>query len=448
MADEANSSEENNGEVTGRYLIFFHPEGLLDAANMAMNAAGITMPGTTEEAELATTSGEWRQMDTVVVPSLGVAISTMLPEQVNRLETGGLSPIRYVRPEYVFRIASDPDEGLDDLIISREYLRGYNAGYNDAKNEGVDSLIARLLRQREDAMEAEIQGEVSFKDNLSFTWGLQATGVNQTALTGQGIKVAVLDTGFDLHHPDFETRGVTSQSFIDGVATAADDHGHGTHCLGTIGGPLVPAQGPRYGVASDAQLFVGKVLKSNGKGNEGDILHGLGWAIQNKCRVVSLSLGKRVLPGAEPDKLYEEIGGIALQNNCLLVAAAGNDSNRPGAIDPVNMPANSKTIMGVGAIDRHQQLFTKSNGGINSDGGKVDLVGPGVDVRSSKRLPFRYGLASGTSMATPHVAGIAALMMQADPAASAEQIWTRLMQSADTLNLLSRDVGKGLVKAN
>ena len=159
-----------------------------------------------------------------------------------------------------------------------------------------------------------------------------------------------------------------------------------------------------------------------------------------------MSFGKPVARGAAADSAYDEIGMIALQKNCLLIAAAGNDSFRPGGIEPVEMPANSKTFMAVGALNRHLALYSKSNGGVNLDGGGVDLVGPGVDVRSSKRLPLTYGLDTGTSMATPHVAGAAALLMQADPSATAEQIWTRLTQNANRLPLRSTDVGAGLVQ--
>jgi subtilisin len=434
MSDQS----ETGSEETGRYLIFFQPGALPDVAHLAKNVAGIAMPATAADAEFATASGEWREMETVVVPSLGVAISSTPPDQVGRLETGGRSPIRYVRKEYVFRIASETRE-TDLINISAAYVRGYNAG--------VQAMAADILSRVRDETDTEIQDANLFRDSETFTWGLQAAGVDRSRFTGNGVRVAVLDTGFDSQHPDFIARGVESQSFITGVATAQDDNGHGTHCLGTLGGPRVPAQGPRYGIACDAQLFVGKVMKADGKGSEGDILHGIGWALQNNCRVVSLSLGKAVPRGAAPDKLYEEIGGIALDKNCVLIAAAGNDSNRPGRIDPVDMPANSKTVMAVGAINRRLELFALSNGGLNPDGGGIDLVGPGVEVRSSKRLPIRYGTNSGTSMAAPHVSGVAALMMEADPSATAEQIWARLTQTARRLPLPNTDVGSGLVQA-
>jgi subtilisin family serine protease len=424
----------NGSETTGRHLIFFHGGGLPAVSSMARRSAGIAMPASIEEAESATISGEWRDSETVVVPSLNVAVTSAHPEQIQRLAAGHGSAIRYVRPELYFWIA-----GLEEPQAS--YLRGYR--------DGINALTASLLAQSQALVTEEVvvEDDPAFTDNDVLTWGLQAIALPKTTLMGTGVPLAVLDTGFDRNHPDFSNRGIESRSFVSGVATAQDDNGHGTHCLGTLAGPKVPSQGPRYGVASGAQVFVGKVMDAAGKGREGDILHGIGWALQNKCRIISMSFGKAVAKGVAPDSAYEEIGKIALSKNCLLIAAAGNDSLRPDDIEPVEMPANSNSFMAVGALSRRLLLYTKSNGGVNLDGGGVDFVGPGVDVRSSKRLPLTYGLDTGTSMATPHVAGVAALLMQADPSATAEQIWTRLTQNANRLPLSGTNVGSGLVQA-
>lgn len=432
----------SNIEDSGRHIIFYHPEALPEVARNVHNKSGISMPSRQEVAEDILASDEWRKADTLVLPNLGVIVSSAPLEQISRLEFGVRTAIRQVREEYIFQITAPPLES-DSFDISADYLIGYQ--------EGVNALVSRLLERSALEIESSIQDTLSFADNAALTWGLQATSVDQSQFTGKGVRISILDTGFDVNHSDFSSRSaeIVSKSFISEIATAKDDNGHGTHCLGTLAGPEMPSQGRRYGIAFDAELFVGKVMKSDGFGNERDILQGIEWAIQNNCRVISMSIGKPVNVGDEPDKDYEVIGSIALSHNCLIIAAAGNSSERPGQVAPVEIPANSKTIMAVGAINRRLGLFPDSNGGVNLNGGGVDIVAPGVDVYSSKLTPPipRYGLANGTSMATPHVAGIAALMMEANPTATAEQIWTRLTQSAKRLPLPSTDVGSGLVQA-
>jgi subtilisin family serine protease len=130
----------------------------------------------------------------------------------------------------------------------------------------------------------------------------------------------------------------------------------------------------------------------------------------------------------------------------LVIAAAGNDSHRPGDIEPVGRPANCQSIMAVAAVDVNMQIAFFSNGSINAGGGSVDIAGPGVDVRSSWLMPQRYNTISGTSMATPHVSGIAALWLEAQQL-SASMLWAKLTQSAKRLGLASSDVGSGLVQA-
>jgi subtilisin family serine protease len=269
------------------------------------------------------------------------------------------------------------------------------------------------------------------------TWGLTATRVPRSAFTGLGIKVAVLDTGFDLAHPDFAGRAVTSASFVPGEPVA-DLHGHGTHCIGTSCGPLNPAGVPRYGIAHEASIFAGKVLSNSGTGTVGGILAGINWAIANGCHVVSMSLGG---PGG-PYAYYQQAAQRALAAGTLIVAAAGNDSRRPGYIAPAGAPANTPGIVSVAAVDAGLAVA------FFSSSGKIEIAAPGVDIFSSLPVPRLHGTLSGTSMATPHVAGIAALLAQSDPALRGAALANALTGTALPLAPQpASDVGAGLVQA-
>jgi len=289
--------------------------------------------------------------------------------------------------------------------------------------------------------------EVPPVDETRATWGLQATGVLSSRFTGAGVGLAVLDTGLDLAHPDFAGREVVPRSFVDGEEVQ-DGQGHGTHCAGTAVGPLEPAQLPRYGVAPGARLHVGKVLSNAGSGTDADILAGLEWAIEQDCRVVSMSLGSPTRPGDRYSQVFEAVGRRALAAGTAIIAAAGNESARDrGVFAPVSHPANCPSITAIGAVDVRLQVATFSARGIDPAGGQVDCVAPGVAVRSSWPEPKRYDTISGTSMATPHAAGMLALLAEATPEASAAELLGALLRSARRLPLPATDVGSGLVRA-
>jgi subtilisin family serine protease len=288
-------------------------------------------------------------------------------------------------------------------------------------------------------------GTVAAVDESLFTWGLQAVGANLSTATGAGVRVAVLDTGFTVAHADFVGRTVTTSSFIDGE-TVDDVHGHGTHCIGSSCGPRKPASGgPGYGVAYEAEIFAGKVLSNKGSGSDGGILAGIEWAISNGCAVVSMSLGAAVRPNTPYSKIFEQAAERALAKGTLIVAAAGNESDRPGRINAVGHPANCPSILSVGAVDVNRAIAFFSCGTMDTIGA-VDVVAPGVDVYSSwNKAPGTKRL-QGTSMATPHVAGVAALIAQKYGSRGYE-LWARLAQTARRLPLPSTDVGAGLVQA-
>ncbi len=298
-----------------------------------------------------------------------------------------------------------------------------------------------------------VDPKVGVKKELTtnYTWGLKVTNVIKSELSGKGIKVAILDTGFDLKHPDFQNREIIYKSFVGGQEVQ-DGHGHGTHCTGTACGPRLLKDGIGYGVAYEAEIYIGKVLGNNGKGDDGSIIEGINWAVERGCEIVSMSIGGLVAHGQEYPDIYEHIAARALQRGTLIVAAAGNDSQRelkPAIINPVSYPGNCPSILAVGAIDKFYKIAWFSNGEKSfKNSGEVDIAGPGVDVYSSWPMnQRRYNTISGTSMATPHVAGIAALYAQ-KTRTRGKDLWELMTNNAERLeDLDSKDVGSGLIQA-
>jgi len=283
-----------------------------------------------------------------------------------------------------------------------------------------------------------------FADTAELTWGLVAVRAADAAPDGRGARVAVLDTGVDATHPDLAGRVARTASFVPGGAIA-DGHGHGTHCCGTACGPPTSAVGPRYGVAGGAELWVGKVLGDDGGGPERQILAGLEWAVAGGADVVSMSLGADV---ATPRVAYERAGARALRTGTLIVAAAGNNADRPvGNVGFVGVPANSSSVMAVAALDPDLMVADFSARGTPADGGRIDLAAPGVAVRSAWPGPPGWRVLSGTSMAAPHVAGTAARWIEATGHRGA-RLWGDLTRAARPLpEAVAADVGAGCVQA-
>lgn len=227
-----------------------------------------------------------------------------------------------------------------------------------------------------------------------------------------------------------------------------DGNGHGTHCIGTACGPLEPASGVRrYGIAGESKIYVGKVLGDDGSGSTSSILAGIEWALAAGCPVISLSLGSDV------DfilQAYEFAARRALAAGSLLVAAAGNNARRSeGYFGFVGPPANSPSVLAVAAIDPVLRIaeFSARSSFRTGEAGKIDLAAPGVDIFSA--LPGNRGLHgafSGTSMACPHVAGLAALVHEVTECSGAA-LWGELLRIARRIPGDVRDIGGGLVQA-
>jgi len=287
---------------------------------------------------------------------------------------------------------------------------------------------------------------VPLADTTLATWGLQATGILSSRYSGRGIRVAILDTGLDPQHPDFAGREIVSQSFVAGLPVD-DGNGHGTFCAGVACGPEQPGQSPRYGIAFGADLYIAKVLDDNADGADGNVLAGIDWAVRNSCAVISISLGAPVALGDSYPHVYEQVAARALAAGSLLIAPAGNESQRPDTIAPVEHPANCPSILAIGAVDPSFAVAPFSNGGLNPHGGEVSLAAPGIAIVSAAPRPTLYQTASGTSMAAPYAAGIAALLAEANPTARGAALQGLLLQSFLALVAPARDVGAGLVQA-
>lgn len=285
----------------------------------------------------------------------------------------------------------------------------------------------------------------TFADTALATWGLLATGVasdegrGSTTFDGAGVLVAVLDTGIDQNHPDLAGRVRLARSFVTGEAVQ-DGNGHGTHVAGTIGGPASPVGGQRrYGVAPGCDLLIGKVLGNAGSGTSGGVLEGMNWAIEQGAHVISMSLGSAVAEGEAPLQYYEAAARAALRAGSLIVAAAGNEGDRP-----VGSPANCPSVLAVAAVDHRLLRAEFSCIAINGDGGELNVAAPGVGIYSAFPVEMdSYASLDGTSMATPHVSGLAALAVQA-AGARGQALWDHLVAGARPLNEGESLVGRGL----
>lgn len=362
---------------------------------------------------------------------------------------------------------ADAEEDLRSTTASLDYLRGLRDG------------LSRMLEALEPTVGAApgMAAAADFSDSAAATWGLQAIGVLGSAYSGAGVRVAVLDSGFHEAHPDFAGRGVTSKSFIkspyQGYVTTdtnatIDRSGHGTHCIGTACGPRTPTSGPRYGIAYNAQIFNGKVLAvfpgdPRATGADSWILAGIDWAIKNNCSIISMSFGSAApnpeAPGFPTHPRFEQFSSYtttarSYERDVLMIAAAGNESDRSRSLfNAVAMPASCPRIISVAALQRftlpggRHRVASFSNRQLYNGGGEINLCGPGVGIHSSYPAPPHFFM-DGTSQATPHVAGVAALV-QEETGKKGIDLYAELKRRAVSQTLtpghIDVDYGNGLV---
>jgi len=308
----------------------------------------------------------------------------------------------------------------------------------DAIAASIPEKAIEALQKNPNVRYVEPDGQVYALDaELDNTWGVKRIGagaVHDSGNGGAGVKVAIIDSGVDYTHEDLDNNFDTSllgHDFVNNDTDPMDDNGHGTHVAGTV---AAEDNGEGVvGVAPEASLYALKVLDSGGRGDFSDVIAALQWCVDNGIQVTNNSYGSSGDPGVSLEEAFDSsaIAGI------LHVAAAGNSGNPPARGDNVGYPAAYDSVIAVAATDQSDERARWS-----STGPDVELAAPGVGIYSTY-IGGDYATMSGTSMASPHVAGVAALVIAA---AGIGDVRTQLQDTADDLGDSSL-YGYGLVNA-
>lgn len=332
-------------------------------------------------------------------------------------------------------------------LLAQYYQQGYQRGIKDFYQKIL--LDAKVLHNSPNMASAfGVDNRVPIINPIILQptpWNISLVKAPQAwarGFKGNGVKVAVLDTGI-ANHPDLVISG--GVSFVPGVVSFNDGHGHGTHCAGVIGARNNTIG--VVGVAPLASLYAVKVLSDAGSGQTSWILAGMAWAKQNSMNVVSMSLGSGSCQSTAYTNAIAQLNAAGV----TVVCAAGNSGRPTESFRCVGSPANSLGAIAVAAVDANKVRADFSSFGVTccpAGANPVSISGPGVNVNST--IPGGYKTMSGTSMACPHVAGAAALVKQRFPAYTPAQIKAKLLATAADLGAPGNDpyYGAGLVDCN
>ena len=281
---------------------------------------------------------------------------------------------------------------------------------------------------------------------------LEAMKVTSFTIKGEGVPIALLDTGIRGDHPDFERRRIRQKRFVPDVPDH-DTFGHGTHCAGLAAGPETPKNGVgRYGVATEAWLLIAKVVTAEGWAFDEVLLEAMRWAVCRGAVVINLSLGRPVRKGRPHSNHFEQTAAKILEDDkVLIIAGAGND--REGIGDPVFRQANCPSILAVAGLNENYEPWDRSAVGENGDGGEINIAAPAVELLSADLSGALHGRLSGTSMAAAYASGVAALY--ALSGFRGRDLWNEIVRRATRDSLSDQQdalsdpklVGAGLIQA-
>ncbi len=276
-----------------------------------------------------------------------------------------------------------------------------------------------------------------------------APQVWEAGYTGKGVKIAILDTGIDPYHPDFAGRIAAAADFTG--EGPQDQDGHGTHVAGIAAGSGRASKRRYRGLAPEASLYIAKVLGREGAGLMSDVMAGIEWAVEQEVDIINLSLGGA--PPCDGTDALSETCDVAVEKGYVVCVAAGNGGPAPYTIGP---PGCAKQVITVGASTDQDEVADFSSRGPTTDGRiKPDILLPGASIISCRAkdtslgnpVGENYTELSGSSMATPHASGIAALVLQARPELTPAQLKALLMETALDLGLSPNDQGAGRADA-
>lgn len=305
-------------------------------------------------------------------------------------------------PTQVQMLRAHPSVETIEDDAYRRWIEAFAPGFDTAARQGPAARAAEILRG-EGEFRPPFEGPVVQAPSQNapaapeapkneLTWGIERVRAPRAwaKTQGEGAKVGVIDTGIDMKHPDLASNYKGGANFVDPTAEPFDDQGHGTHVAGTIAGAKNGIG--VAGVAPKASLYAIKVLDADGGGSPSTIVDGIAWAAENGLDIVNMSLG-----GPSSAALRRAVKA-ATAAGVTIVAAAGNDPK-----SPVAAPGRYPESICVSASTKEDALAFFS-----TTGPEVDFIGPGHEIWSD--APGRkLAMHSGTSMAAPHVAGLAAL---------------------------------------
>lgn len=351
----------------------------------------------------------------------------------------------YIENEVVVKFKNKPTKTALSQIekdINGKVLKNLNSTYCFQSDELTTSELIAFFKGKENIVAAEpkfvyLQNQIELPNDFfyqeQYQWNIPAIHTEKGwdfTKGDENVVIAVVDTGVDLNHPDLRGQLTEGYNIVESNNYPDDDNGHGTHVAGIIASKTNNREGIA-GITWYNKIMPVKVMGAEGHGSSIDIAKGIVWAVDNGADVINLSLGNY-----EPSFLMEEAVNYAYDNNVVIVAAAGNDNtNQP------SFPAAFPTVLSVSAVNYNGQRADFSN-----YGDYIDVTAPGVQIASTF-FNQQYAALSGTSMASPHVAALAGLILSINPDLKNRDVMNVIKSTAHDLGRPGDDIdfGSGLI---